>query len=51
MPAHLCPVLIEMGVDRHAAGINARSKAEPAEVSPVFERRAGRLVAFGLTPA
>jgi hypothetical protein len=33
MPARVCPVLIEMGLDRHAAGINAPSKAEPAEVS------------------
>jgi hypothetical protein len=33
MPSHVCPVLIEMGTDRYAAGINAPSKAEPAEVS------------------
>jgi hypothetical protein len=33
MPAHVCPVLIEMGVDRHAAGIKAPSKAKPVEVS------------------
>jgi hypothetical protein len=32
MPAHVCPVLIEMGTERYAAGINAPSKAEPAEV-------------------
>jgi hypothetical protein len=29
MPAHVCPVLIEMGTERYAAGINAPSKAEP----------------------
>jgi hypothetical protein len=33
MPPHVCPVLIEMGGDRHPAGIKAPSRAEPADVS------------------
>jgi hypothetical protein len=33
MSRHVCPVLIETGLERFPAGINASSKADPADVS------------------
>ena len=48
MQRRKCPVLIEIGLERHPAGINASLDADRAEVSLALREKGG-LVAFGLS--